>query len=224
MIRSCLPHFLEIHKTMLLQMQIPKRINYRLIQSLHHSKVGIQAPTFGRETDDPFYVDVPKPRRRKSDRKPYPTPMKVLIRKAREEKELRKAHPCRLLEHPPDDDLLIHELISVAYQVYRTRESLLVGIPKLIQFIPVLRCRFCFEVHTGPVGHQIRTCNGPKSGLRRAMHVWRKGDVQDVIHFPKCYHNYDRVGKPRAVHNERYTVQCIPAVVELCIQAGVDLV
>ncbi|GMP52540.1 hypothetical protein CsSME_00018312 [Camellia sinensis var. sinensis] len=31
------------------------------------------------EEDDPVYADVPKPCRTKSERKPYPMPMKVLI-------------------------------------------------------------------------------------------------------------------------------------------------
>lgn len=44
-----------------------------------------------------------------------------------------------------------------------------------------------------------------------------------MVFFPKCYHLYDRVGKPRVGHNERYDIPRIPAILELCIQAGVDL-
>lgn len=44
-----------------------------------------------------------------------------------------------------------------------------------------------------------------------------------MIYFPKCFHLYDRVGKPRVGHDERHSVRRIPAVVELCIQAGLDL-
>lgn len=73
------------------------------------------------------------------------------------------------------------------------------------------------------MGHEIRTCTGPKSGFRDAMHVWRRGGVQDVVFFPKCYHLFDRVGKPRVVHDERHTAPRIPAIIELCIQAGLDL-
>ncbi|XP_038878904.1 APO protein 3, mitochondrial isoform X2 [Benincasa hispida] len=83
--------------------------------------------------------------------------------------------------------------------------------------------RFCFEVHIGHVGHEIRTCTGAKSGFRSAMHAWRKGGVQDVIFFPKCYHLYDCVAKPRVGHDERYNIPRIPAILELCIQAGVDI-
>lgn len=91
--------------------------------------------------DDPLYSNVPKPLRDKSVRKPYPTPMNVLIRRAKAERESRKAEPVRLLEHPPGNGLLVPELVSVAHQVYRARQSLLSGLSKLVQFIPVQRCR-----------------------------------------------------------------------------------
>lgn len=172
--------------------------------------------------DDPPYADVPKPRRNKSERKPYPTPMKTLIRRAKEEREARKAQPCRLLEHPPENGLLVPELVEVAHRVHRARESLLFGVSKLLQVIPLQRCRYCTEVHVGQAGHEIRTCTGPNSGFRSAKHVWRKGGDRDVIFFPKCFHLHDRVGKPRVGHDERY-VPRIPAILELCIQAGVDL-
>lgn len=83
--------------------------------------------------------------------------------------------------------------------------------------------RFCSEVHIGDIGHEIRTCTGPMSGTRCATHVWVKGGVQDVVYFPKSFHLFDRVGKPRVGHEERHSVPRIPAVVELCIQAGLDL-
>ena len=44
-----------------------------------------------------------------------------------------------------------------------------------------------------------------------------------MVFFPKCFHLYDRVGKPRVGHDERFVVQRIPAILELCIQAGLDL-
>ncbi|KAL5545261.1 hypothetical protein UlMin_009045 [Ulmus minor] len=149
--------------------------------------------------------------------------MKILIRRAKEEKEARKAQPCRLLEQPPDNGLLVPELVGVARQVYRARQSVLHGLSKLLQVIHLQRCRYCFEVHVGQVGHEIRSCNGPKSGFRSARHVWRKGGLQDVIFFPKCFHLSDRVGKPRVGHDERHDIPRIAAILELCIQAGVDL-
>ncbi|KAJ7959870.1 APO protein [Quillaja saponaria] len=198
-----------------------KRLHCRLNRNLFFSSE--RTLTLRGDTYDPMYSDIPKPPSKKSERKPYPTPMKVLIQRAKEEREVRKAQPVRMLEEPPDNGLLVPELVEVARRVYQARGSLLFGLSKLVQVIPVQRCRFCNEVHIGHVGHEIRTCTGPESGFRSATHVWRTGGVQDVISFPKCFHLYDRVGKPRVGHDERYTVPRIPAIVELCIQAGLDL-
>ncbi|XP_066327670.1 APO protein 3, mitochondrial-like [Miscanthus floridulus] len=171
------------------------------------------------------YVDVPRPGR-KWERKPYVTPMKVLIRLAKEERQARRENPCRVLEHPPDNGLVVPHLVDVARRVHAAREGLLGGLTRLVESegaIPVKRCRFCSEVHIGRVGHEIRTCEGRNSGARNSLHVWRPGTVRDVVGFPYCYHLFDRVGKPRVVHKEKYDVPRLPAILELCIQAGVDV-
>jgi hypothetical protein len=67
--------------------------------------------------------------------------MKMLIKRAKEEKEARKLQPCRMLENPPDNGLLVPQLVPVAYQVYEAREVLLSGISKLVKVIPVQKCR-----------------------------------------------------------------------------------
>ncbi|RCV06840.1 hypothetical protein SETIT_1G195900v2 [Setaria italica] len=171
------------------------------------------------------YADVPRPGRR-WERKPYVTPMKVLIRRAKEERQARRENPCRVLEHPPDNGLLVPHLVDVAHRVHAARERVLHGLTRLVEgenAIPVKRCRFCPEVHVGRVGHEIRTCEGRDSGARNSLHVWRPGTVRDVVGFPYCYHLFDRVGKPRVVHKEKYDVPRLPAILELCIQAGVDV-
>lgn len=96
---------------------------------------------FGDDPDDPLYSDVPKPCGRKSERKPYVTPMKVLIQRAKAERETRKAQPCRMIEKPPDNGLLVPELVEVAHRVYQARQSLLCGLSELVKVIPVQRCR-----------------------------------------------------------------------------------
>ncbi|WCJ36351.1 hypothetical protein M5689_017555 [Euphorbia peplus] len=174
-------------------------------------------------TQDHIYTDVPKPRRDKGERKPYQTPINILIRRAKLEKQTRMAYPCRLLDHPPENGLLVPQLVEVAHSVYRAHQSLLPGLAKLIKVIPVRRCRFCSEVHIGHVGHEIRTCTGPGSGSRNGTHLWRRGGAHDVVFFPKCFHLFDRVGKPRVGHDERRGTPRVPAILELCIQAGVNL-
>ncbi|KAK7276043.1 hypothetical protein RIF29_17174 [Crotalaria pallida] len=173
--------------------------------------------------DQISYTDVPIPRRTKRERKPYVTPMKVLIERAKAERKARKAQPCRVLEESPENGLLVPELVEVAHRVYHARRFLLSALSQLLRFLPLLRCESCDEVHIGYTGHEIRTCTGPKSRFRNALHVWKKGRVRDVVFFPKCFHLFDRVGKPRVGHDERFSVPRIPAIVELCIQAGLDL-
>ena len=70
------------------------------------------------------------------------TPMKVLIERAKNEREARKAQPCRVLEDPPDNGLLVPELVEVAHRVYRARNSLVSGLNQLVRVIPVLRCEY----------------------------------------------------------------------------------
>ncbi|CAL5189706.1 unnamed protein product [Lathyrus oleraceus] len=203
------------------QLSLLNRLCHRLNSSISFGSVTCPVKD---EPDDRFpYSDVPNPSRIKSERKPYVTPMKVLIARAKAEREARKAQPCRVLEDPPDNGLLVPELVEVAHRVYRARGYLLSGLGQLVRVIPVLRCELCKEVHIGYVGHEIRTCTGPKSWLQNATHFWRRGGVRDVFRFPKCFHLYDRVGKPRVGHDERFSVPRIPAIVELCIQAGLDL-
>uniref|UniRef100_A0A0E0EE32 APO domain-containing protein n=1 Tax=Oryza meridionalis TaxID=40149 RepID=A0A0E0EE32_9ORYZ len=174
------------------------------------------------------YADVPRPGR-KWERKPYVTPMKVLIRRAKEERRARRENPCRVLERPPENGLLVPGLVGVAHQVHGAWESLLRGLTRLVEggaagaAVAVRRCRFCPEVHVGGAGHDIRTCEGPGSAARNALHVWRPGTARDVVGFPYCYHLFDRVGKPRVSHKEKYDVPRLPAILELCIQAGVDV-
>lgn len=92
--------------------------------------------------DDFAYADVPRSGP-KWKRKPYVTPMKVLIRRAKEEKKARKENPCRVLEHAPENGLLVPHLIEVAHQVYNARKSLLHGLSKLVdgeKAIPIQKC------------------------------------------------------------------------------------
>lgn len=96
-----------------------------------------------RDEEEEFpFSDVPRPGKR-WERKPYPTPMKVLIQRAKEEKRKRQENPCGVLEHPPENGLLVPELVEVARQVYNAREMLLHGLSKLVNgdfAIPVKRC------------------------------------------------------------------------------------
>lgn len=79
----------------------------------------------------------------------------------------------------------------------------------------------CGEVHVGNIPHKIRTCY--VSGSQKSKeHTWERGGLEHILPIVKSFHLYDRL--ERAVsHNERLEVDRIPAIVELCIQAGVDM-
>lgn len=83
-------------------------------------------------------------------------------------------------------------------------------------------CRWCNEIHVGTVGHPFKSCRGSGTSIRRGLHEWGDAAVEDVLVPVEAYHLYDRLGK-RIRHEERFSIPRIPAVVELCIQAGVDL-
>lgn len=76
-------------------------------------------------------------------------------------------------------------------------------------------------MHVGDPPHKIKTCNVVGS-LPNKEHVWEKGGLENVFPVVESFHLYDRIG--RAVsHNERLQVERIPAIIELCVQAGVDI-
>lgn len=130
-------------RRMRLQIFHVERLNCRLIGSYPFaSSSSSGALSAGADGDDELYSDVPRPPRRKTERKPFVTPMKELIRMAKEEREARKLQPCRMLEYPPENGLLVPELVEVAHHVYRARESLLKGLSELVKVVPVQRCRY----------------------------------------------------------------------------------
>lgn len=82
--------------------------------------------------------------------------------------------------------------------------------------------RWCPEIHVGPTGHSFKTCKGPNCSLRKSLHEWTYANLEDIFQPVEAFHLFDRLG-PRIRHDERFTVPRIPAVIELCIQAGLDL-
>lgn len=184
----------------------------------------LDGPSYSSKPSEPLspkHVDLPEPLP-KGQRKPLPTPLKVLIRRAKEEKTLNREAEQRVL-HPPENGLLVPELIKVSHEVYQASITVRLGVSKLLKVLSVHTCRYCPEVHIGRLGHELRTCKGRKSGSRNALHVWIRGSVDHVVDPIDCFHLYDRVGNPRVSHNDKHQIPRIPAIVELCIQAGLDL-
>ena len=123
------------------KLSLLKQLPHRLIPTLSFASETWPVPAAS--VDDAFqYSDVPRPRRRNSEWKPYVTPMKALIERVKAEKEVRKAQPRRVLEEPPENGLLVPELVEVARRVYEACGSLLFSLSQLVRVIPVLRCRY----------------------------------------------------------------------------------
>ncbi|KAK8603137.1 hypothetical protein V6N13_085331 [Hibiscus sabdariffa] len=168
----------------------------------------------------PQNVDLP-PILPKKKKKPYPVPFKEIQRAARKDKKLAERGIEKPLE-PPKNGLLVPELIPVAYEVLDAWKVLIKGLAQLLHVIPVYGCSECSEVHVAHSGHKIQDCKGQTSSKRHGLHAWVKGSINDILIPIESYHLYDPFGL-RIKHETRFDYDRIPAVVELCIQAGVDI-
>ncbi|KAK2975410.1 hypothetical protein RJ640_029283, partial [Escallonia rubra] len=81
----------------------------------------------------------------------------------------------------------------------------------------LLLTAWCNEIHVGPIGHPFKSCRGQNASIRKGHHEWVDAVVEDI-----AYHLFDGL-VIRIPHAERFSITRVPAVVELCIQAGVDL-
>nr|CAN76000.1 hypothetical protein VITISV_019164 [Vitis vinifera] len=81
---------------------------------------------------------------------------------------------------------------------------------------------WCNEIYVGHVGHPFKSCRGPQASIRKGDHEWTNAFIEDILVPVDAFRLFDRLGR-RIPHEERFSIPRIPAVVELCIQAGVDL-
>ncbi|XP_051148782.1 APO protein 1, chloroplastic-like [Andrographis paniculata] len=168
----------------------------------------------------PQNVDLPTilPKKKK---KPFPVPIKKLLQEGRINKKLAQMGIERHLE-PPKNGLLVPKLVPVAYEVVHAWKILIRGVAQLLHVVPVHACSECSEIHVAETGHHIQNCRGSTNGRRKGLHSWIKGSVDDILVPIESYHMYDPYGR-RIKHETRLNFDRIPAVVELCIQAGVEL-
>ncbi|KAJ7979601.1 APO protein chloroplastic-like [Quillaja saponaria] len=157
----------------------------------------------------------------KKEKKPFPTPIVELRRAARKRLKNKKSQPRRPVPHPRIG-LLVKSLIPLAYNVYSARITLINNLKKLLKIVPVHACRWCNEIHVGPFGHPFRSCRGAHSDVRNSLHEWTSAHIEDIFLHVEAFHLFDRL-ENRILHRERFSIPRIPAVVELCIQAGVDI-
>lgn len=153
----------------------------------------------------------------KKKKKPYPKPFKQIKESARAKKELAK----KGIETPLSP-LLVEDLVPTAHQLLHNWKALIKGVAQLLHVVPVHACRDCSRVHVAESGHEIQDCRGSTSFERRGRHAWVKGSIDDVLVPVESYHMYDPFGS-RITHETRFDFDRAPALVELCIQAGVNI-
>ncbi|XP_004487893.1 APO protein 2, chloroplastic isoform X2 [Cicer arietinum] len=181
----------------------------------------------GSKTRVPWRNEVPQnadfPRQySKKEKKPFPVPIVELRRAARERIKKMKDEPKRKPLPAPKNGLLVKNLIPDAYDVYNARITLINNLKKLLKVVPVHACGWCSEIHVGPVGHPFRSCKGTQANYRKGLHEWTNAHVEDILIPIEAFHLYDRLGR-RITHEERFSISRIPAMIELCIQAGVEI-
>ncbi|CAF2137244.1 BnaA02g08000D [Brassica napus] len=179
-----------------------------------------KALSFLVRSDHPQNADAPK-QYSKREKKPFPVPIVDLRRAARERVKNNKDKPKRPLP-PPKNGMVVKSLVPLAYKVYNARIRLINNLHRLMKVVRVNACGWCNEIHVGPYGHPFKSCKGPNASQRKGHHEWTNSVLEDVIVPLEAYHLYDRLGK-RIRHDERFTIPRVPAVVELCIQGGVEI-
>ncbi|OAY75023.1 APO protein 4, mitochondrial, partial [Ananas comosus] len=120
------------------------------------------------------------------------------------------------------NDYPVKNMIPVAEEVIRARELLREGVSGLLKVIPVKACKFCPEVYIGETGHQMKTCHGFKRMIKDQQHKWIEGHLKDVLVPVESFH-LQNMFQPIIKHEQRFDFARVPAVLELCYQAGADI-
>lgn len=185
----------------------------------NQSKIPCKSSSLIIRNDHPQNADFPQYLSKK-EKKPFPVPVVELRRAARQRAKSRKGQPKKPVA-PPKNGLVVKRLRPLAYEVFNARVQLINNLKRLLKVVPVHACKWCNEIHVGPVGHPFKSCRGPQTSFRKGLHEWTTAVVEDILVPLDAYHLYDRLRR-RISHEERFMIPRIPAVNELCIQAGVD--
>lgn len=77
-------------------------------------------------------------------------------------------------------------------------------------------------MHVGNRGHLIRTCHGYKHTNKNKVHTWTSGSLKDILVPVEAFH-LDHMFQDVIKHEQRFDFDRVPAVLELCYQAGADI-
>ncbi|XP_057814999.2 APO protein 4, mitochondrial [Cryptomeria japonica] len=126
----------------------------------------------------------------------------------------------RIKQQPKDYP--VKNLIPVADEVLNARAVLIEGVSKLLKVVPLKACRWCPEIHVGHIGHRIRTCRSYERGAKNVEHEWMEGSINDILIPVESFHLRNRF-QTVIEHDEMLEYDRIPAIIELCIQAGAEI-
>jgi hypothetical protein len=112
----------------------------------------------------------------------------------------------------------VKRMIVLSFSI--TKCSCLIGL--LLRLKKIVFCRFCPEVYIGEKGHLIQTCYGYKRCGRKRVHEWIPGGLNDIL-VPVETFRLDNMFQDVIEHDQRFDFDRVPAVVELCRQAGANI-
>ncbi|CAI5530609.1 unnamed protein product [Closterium sp. Naga37s-1] len=108
---------------------------------------------------------------------------------------------------------------EMAEEALREWEGLREGVERVMGKYPVMVCGYCPEVHVGAAGHKVRLCNASKQQWRHGQHGWQPAVLADLLPPVPVYHTRHPSGPP-LLHELRPFYGRVPALLELCVQAG----
>lgn len=118
-------------------------------------------------------------------------------------------------------DFPLRKMVPVAQEVLKARALVFQGVSTLLKLFPVNACKFCPEVYIGEKGHLIQTCCGYKRRAKNRVHEWISGGLNDILVPVETFH-LKNMFQDVIKHHQRFDYDRVPAVVELCWQAGAD--